>query len=204
MATQHKRTEAASARTRLLVAADELFSSNGIAGTPVDEAVRRAGVATMTLYHHFDGKDALVAAYLRDRHERWMQRWESHIERAPDPVARLLAIFDALEDWAAEGGAVRGCAFVDAAAELSDRAHPAWREIDAHKRDLRDRLVALAESDGRADAGGVADELLLIYEGTLSALLIGHVEHPVARARAMAEALLRVSRPAAAARRRSA
>jgi AcrR family transcriptional regulator len=185
-----KRTTAVSARVRLLAAADELFSSNGIAGTPVDEAVRRAGVATMTLYHHFDGKDALVAAYLRDRHERWMQRWESHISAASDPATRLLAIFDALDEWANEGGAARGCAFVDAAAELSDRTHPAWREIDAHKRDLRDRLVELAESIDRADPGGVADQLLLIYEGALSALLIGHIEHPTARGRAMAKALL--------------
>jgi AcrR family transcriptional regulator len=174
----------------LLAAADELFSSNGIAGTPVDEAVRRAGVATMTLYHHFDGKDALVAAYLRDRHERWMQRWESHIGAASDPIDRLLAIFDALDEWAKEGGAARGCAFVDAAAELSDRAHPAWSEIDAHKRDLRHRLVELAESIDQADPGGVADQLLLIYEGTLSALLIGHIERPTAQGRVMARALL--------------
>ena len=190
MPAQSRRTPEVSARARLLAAADELFSSKGIAGTPVDEAVRRAGVATMTLYHHFDGKDALVAAYLRDRHERWMQRWESHIAAASAPAARLLAIFDALDEWAKQGGGARGCAFVDAAAELSDRAHPAWREIDAHKRDLRDRLVELAESVDPADPGGVADQLLLMYEGALSALLIGHVEHPTAQARAMAQAWL--------------
>jgi AcrR family transcriptional regulator len=192
------------ARTRLLAAADELFAVNGIAATPVDEAVRRAGVATMTLYHHFDGKDALVAAYLRARHERWLARWDSYIDAAPDAAGRLLAIFDALEDWAREGGAARGCAFVDAAAELSDRAHPAWREIEAHKRDLRDRLVELARAADAADPERVADELLLIYEGALSALLIGHVERPTAQARAIAEAVLAVSRRAAAARRRSA
>ena len=157
MTAQPKRARPVSARARLLAAADELFSSRGIAGTPVDEAVRRARVATMTLYHHFDGKDALVAAYLRDRHERWMRRWESHIAAASDPADRLLAIFDALDEWAKEGGAARGCAFVDAAAELSDRAHPAWREIDAHKRALRDRLVELAESTNRGDPGAIAD-----------------------------------------------
>ena len=190
MKARAKRTQGVGARARLVAAADELFSSNGIAGTPVDEAVRRAGVATMTLYHHFDGKDAFVAAYLRDRHGRWMQRWESHISAASGPADRLLAIFDALDEWAREGGAARGCAFVDAAAELSDRAHPAWREIDAHKRDLRDRLVELAESIDEIDPGGVADQLLLIYEGALSALLTGHIEHPTAQARAMAQALL--------------
>ena len=179
-----------SARARLIAAADELFSRNGIAGTPVDEAVRHAGVATMTLYHHFEGKDALVAAALRDRHERWMRRWERHIAAASTPADRLLAIFDALEEWAQEEGAERGCAFVDAAAELSDREHPAWREIDAHKQQLRARLVELGEAAEQDDPDHLADQLLLLYEGALSALLVGHVERPIARSRELAGGLL--------------
>jgi AcrR family transcriptional regulator len=184
------RSPTAPARDRLIAAADELFSRDGIAATPVDEAIRRAGVATATLYHHFDGKDALVAAYLRDRHERWMRRWERHIAAAADPAAALLAIFDALDEWEREGGAARGCAFVDAAAELGDRDHPAWSEISAHKEGVRARLVELAQDAGRSDAEALADRLLLLYEGALSALLLGYLERPIAQARAVAEALV--------------
>jgi AcrR family transcriptional regulator len=184
------RSPPAPARDRLIAAADELFSRDGIAATPVDEAIRRAGVATATLYHHFDGKDALVAAYLRDRHERWMRRWERHIAAAADPAAALLAIFDALDEWEREGGAARGCAFVDAAAELGDRDHPAWSEISAHKEGVRARLVELAQDAGRSDAEALADRLLLLYEGALSALLLGYLERPIAQARAVAEALV--------------
>jgi AcrR family transcriptional regulator len=184
------RSPPAAARDRLIAAADELFSRDGIAATPVDEAIRRAGVATATLYHHFDGKDALVAAYLRDRHERWMRRWERHIAAAADPAAALLAIFDALDEWEREGGAARGCAFVDAAAELGDRDHPAWSEISAHKEGVRARLVELAQDAGRSDAEALADRLLLLYEGALSALLLGYLERPIAQARVVAEALV--------------
>src|SRR5918992_4707832 len=190
MATRRKTGQDTDARTRLVTAADELFSTRGIAATPVDEAVRRAGVATNTLYHHFSGKDALVAAYLRERHARWMRRWDRHVAAAGDPTEALLAVFDALEAWADEGGAARGCAFVDAAAELSDRANPAWREIDAHKADLRSRLAELAAATGRSDPDGLADALLLLYEGALTALLVGHVERPIGRARDMARILL--------------
>jgi AcrR family transcriptional regulator len=185
-----KRRPRAPARDRLIAAADELFSRDGIAATPVDEAIRRAGVATATLYHHFDGKDALVAAYLHDRHARWMRRWDAHVAAAPDDAGRLLAIFDALDEWAREGGAARGCAFVDAAAEISDRDHPAWQEIAAHKADLRRRLTDLAEAAGHRDAEALADRLVLLYEGALSALLVGHVEEPTAQSRAIAEALM--------------
>ena len=188
--TRTRRRPASAARERLIAAADELFSRDGIAATPVDEAVRRAGVATATLYHHFDGKDHLVAAYLRQRHASWMRRWDQHVATAPDPTARLLAIFDALEEWAREGGAARGCAFVDAAAEISDRGHPAWREISAHKGDLRRRLTELASDAGRADPEHLADRLLLLYEGALTGLLIGHLARPIAQSRSLAEALL--------------
>jgi AcrR family transcriptional regulator len=185
-----KRRRRAPARDRLIAAADELFSRDGIAATPVDEAIRRAGVATATLYHHFEGKDALVAAYLHDRHARWMRRWDAHVAAAPDDAGRLLAIFDALDEWAREDGAARGCAFVDAAAETSDRDHPAWREIAAHKADLRRRLTGLAEASGRRDAEVLADRLLLLYEGALSALLVGHIDRPIAESRAIAEGLV--------------
>ena len=188
--TRTRRRPASAARERLIEAADELFSRDGIAASPVDEAVRRAGVATATLYHHFDGKDDLVAAYLRQRHESWMRRWDQHVATAPEPTARLLAVFDALEEWAREGGAARGCAFVDAAAEISDRGHPAWSEISAHKADLRRRLTELAADAGRADPERLADRLLLLYEGALTGLLIGHLERPIAQSRSLAEALL--------------
>jgi AcrR family transcriptional regulator len=190
-----RRPTSAPARERLIAAADDLFSRDGIAATPVDEAIRRAGVATATLYHHFDGKDALVAAYLRHRHERWMRRWERHVAAAADPADALLAIFDALDAWEREGGAARGCAFVDAAAELSDRGHPAWIEITAHKEGVRARLVELAADAGHADADGLADRLVLLYEGALSALLVGYVDRPIALARAVAETLVRAARP---------
>jgi len=190
------RRPAGLARQRLIAAADELFSRDGIAATPVDEAVRRAGVATATLYHHFAGKDALVAASLRDRHERWMRRWERHIAEAADPEAALLAIFDALAEWEREGGAARGCAFVDAAAELSDRDHPAWAEISAHKGGVRARLVELATDAGHPGAEALADRLLLLYEGALSALLVGYLDDPIAQARSVAEALVTVARGA--------
>jgi AcrR family transcriptional regulator len=191
-----RRSTRSPARDRLVAAADELFSRDGIAATPVDEAVRVAGVATATLYHHFDGKDALVAAHQRHRHERWMRRWDGHVAAAPDATAALLAIFDALDEWEREGGAARGRALVDAAAELSDRSHPAWREISAHKEGVRERLAELARAAAQPEPDALAERLLLLYEGALSALLVGYLDRPIAQAREVAEGLVaRVSDP---------
>ncbi|SDM25945.1 TetR/AcrR family transcriptional regulator [Allokutzneria albata] len=184
MAPERKPAPRGTARERLIAAADELFRRDGIAATPVDRAVGRAGVATMTLYHHFAGKDGLVVAYLEHRHERWRQSWRAHTEAAESTMDKALSIFDALRAWADSGEVERGCAFVDAAAELTDREHPAWGVINRHKADL---LARLTELTGSADA---AERVLLLYEGALTGLLIGHLGDPVGQARAAARSVL--------------
>lgn len=158
------------ARDRLLDAAEQLFYERGIAATGVDAVLRRAGAAPATLYAHFSGKDQLVAAYLERRHARWRAAWDDALERAgEDPVARLLAVFDALEEFRATAVGDRGCAFLAAAVEVTDAEHPAHAWLLADTDLLRERLLHLAEQAGATDPHGLAAELLLLYDGELAA-----------------------------------
>lgn len=60
--TQRERSDAT--RTALTVAARELFAELGFHGTPAEAVVRRAGVTSGALYHHFrDKKDLFRAAF---------------------------------------------------------------------------------------------------------------------------------------------
>ncbi|SOD97690.1 TetR/AcrR family transcriptional regulator [Blastococcus haudaquaticus] len=160
----------APARERLLDAAEELFFERGIAATGVDAVLRRARVAPATLYAHFPGKDHLVAAYLRRRHERWRAAWDDALQRCgDDPDARALAVFDALDVFPGPQGSTRGCAFLAAAVEICDSGHPAQEWLVADTRLLDDRLRALAADAGAADPDALAAELLLLYDGALAA-----------------------------------
>ena len=88
------------ARERILETALELFYQRGVRNVGVDEIAARAGVTKVTLYAHFKSKDNLILEFLKLRDERWMQWFKSAVERrARDPRGRLLAIFDALEEW---------------------------------------------------------------------------------------------------------
>jgi len=58
-------------RERILAAATRLFADEGIHATSVDRVIAEAGVAPMTVYRHFAGKDELVTATL----ERWSGEW---------------------------------------------------------------------------------------------------------------------------------
>src|ERR1700694_25417 len=100
-----------SARERLLAASDELFYRDGVRSTGIDAVIERAGVAKGSLYYIFGGKDELVAAYLRGRHDGWRQRVEARQAGTDDPDEKILAVFDAIAD-SVSLPEVRGCPFV--------------------------------------------------------------------------------------------
>src|ERR1700736_3040708 len=94
-----KTTKRPSARERLLAASDELFYRDGVHSTGIDAVIERAGVAKGSLYYIFGGKDELLAAYLRGRHQVWRQRVEAAQHHTDDPDEKILAIIYALADY---------------------------------------------------------------------------------------------------------
>ncbi|MFI0819903.1 TetR/AcrR family transcriptional regulator [Streptomyces sp. NPDC021098] len=179
------------AARRVLDAAAELFYGQGINAVGVDLIARHAGVTKKTLYERFGSKETLVAAYLRERDERWRVWLTAEVDAAPrqDPPHRILATFDALGVWMRRENP-RGCGFVNAAAELPDADHPARRAISDQKRWLRDYLRGLAEDARVPEPDALADELLLLHEGATVLYGLSAVPDPVATARRMARAAL--------------
>ncbi len=110
----------ASARERLLSAANELFYAEGVQTVGVDRIIDRAGVAKASLYNLFGSKEELVAAYLASRHERTASRLTETIERIDDPRQKIIAVFD---DQARqyEQPEFNGCAFIAASTEAPSR-----------------------------------------------------------------------------------
>ncbi|MEX5720789.1 TetR/AcrR family transcriptional regulator [Geodermatophilus maliterrae] len=180
----------ASARERLLEAADQLFYAHGIAATGVDAVVQRAGASPATLYAHFAGKDGLVAAYLERRHHRWRATWDAVLAEAADPVDRLLSVLDALALFRQREGATRGCAVLAAAAELPAADHPARAWIEADTTLLHHRLHELALAAGADDPRALVAELVMVYDGTLAAYARA-VADPMPAARELARGAVR-------------
>ena len=151
-------------RQRILDTAAQLFYREGVRGVGVDRIAAESGLAKMTLYYHFKSKDELVVAWLRRRDEEWMSWLESAVERRDG--TRLLAVFDALREWF-EKPDFRGCAFINAHAELG-WSNPAAAEIVAsHKHALAEYLARLARSEGAAEPEALARELLLLVDGAI-------------------------------------
>lgn len=183
-----------SVRQRLLTAAEEMFYAHGIASVGVDAVVVRAGVATASLYKNFSGKDGLVAGYLQARDERWRRHWEAHIDQHSDPCQRALAVFAALETWDPGHGQHHGCAHLAALQQLP-ADHPGAAVSRHHKHYLLDRFRQLAVEAGCAEPDAAANDLVLIYEGTLALQATSDGSQAVHRGRHLARLSLENHRP---------
>lgn len=181
---------------RLLDAAETLFYRDGIARTGVDAVVAEAGVSPATLYAHFVGKDQLVAAYLQRRHDRWRAIWDDAVTAQATAEDRLLAVFDALDRFRRDQPATRGCAFLAAATELPEPGHPALGVVAADSELLRTRLHALAAELQVSDPAGLAEQILIAYDGTVAAFLRPRPGDPITRGRRLAhDAIAAASAP---------
>src|ERR1700744_4462300 len=129
---------AGNARERLLDAAEALIYAGGIHATGVDAIVRQSGAARKSFYTHFGSKDALVAAALERRDERWMNWFMTGTQQCGKTARkRLLGMFDVLREWFASDD-FHGCALLNAAGEIASCDDPIRVVARKHKERLLD------------------------------------------------------------------
>jgi AcrR family transcriptional regulator len=199
------------ARDRVFAVAADLFYRKGIHSVGVEEIVREAGVAKISLYRNFASKDDLVVAYLEDRRDAFLRGWDEAFDRyGNDPRAQLRAIMRYIAERTT-GDGYRGCPFINFCAEFPDASHPGRRVAQATMQALRERLLRLAEALRVPEPQQLADGFLLLVEGAygISQTLgggpdgVGHsvawasemlIEAQVAAAKSKAGAKSKVSR----------
>jgi AcrR family transcriptional regulator len=161
-------SEEADARERILRTAHGLFRRHGVTAIGVDRIVEEAGVAKTTLYRHYGSKDALVVAVL-ERHGRlWIWDWlEAEVERrATTPATRILAIFDAFDDWFRQE-TYEGCLFTNTLLETHDRPGPVRSAAAEKLSEVRSLLGRLAEDAGVRDPVAFAQQLQMLMLGSI-------------------------------------
>lgn len=162
------------ARERILDAAYELFSRNGIQAVGIDAVIARSGVARQTLYRHFASKQDLVLAFLERREQVWTRLWlEGEVtQRAQDPASRLLAVFDVFDGWFRRID-FEGCSFINVMLEHPDPADPVRRASVSYLAGIRGFLEGLAREAGIADARDFAREWHILMKGSIVAAAEG-------------------------------
>ena len=158
------------ARTRILGAAYELFSQQGIRAVGIDAIIAQSGVARMTLYRHFGSKDDLVLAFLEQREATWTKNWlQAEVERrATAPADRLLAIFDTFDEWFRRPD-FEGCSFINVMLEITEPTDAVHRASTSYLAGIRNFLEGLARQAGIANAENFARQWHILMKGSIVA-----------------------------------
>jgi AcrR family transcriptional regulator len=178
-----------SASERLTAAAMRLFQERGISRVGINEIVREAEVARMSLYNNFRSKDDLALAAYAALSEARQEAVDAAIAVSPDARSAILAIFDLAQELAG-APSFRGCAFLDLAAHSGPDDAPLIALVRHHKAALRERFTRLARECGEHDPDLLGRQLLALWDGALSDAFIEGDVAPIAAARAAAARLL--------------
>jgi AcrR family transcriptional regulator len=156
------------ARERVLSTAYSLFTLHGLNAVGVDRVVAESGVAKSTLYRHFPTKDHLLIAVLDRRDLVWTQGWlRPEVERrATTPGGRLLAIFEALDEWFHRED-FEGCLFVNSLLETRNRSSPVRAATVVGMTRVRIIALELAEQAEARDPQSVAHKLHMLVTGSI-------------------------------------
>lgn len=178
-----------STREAIIEAAGRLFYRFGFQAVGVDRIAQESDVAKMTLYRYFPSKDDLIVAYLSRASDQFWDWLDGAAATADAPIDKVLAIFDRLEDRCRSAKFV-GCTFQSAAAEFPDRGDPINQVAREHKEKLRERMQALLDGGGIANARAASNQLVLVMEGALASARLLALPVPAREAGGAARAIL--------------
>lgn len=167
-------------KMQIIARAEQVFDRHGFTGSGMDRLTAAANVSSRTLYKHVGSKAALMGGALESRRRRTFDHLNS------DSVQSL---FDALESWTMQEGA-RGCLFLRALADTGGAVPEVTEAVAGYRRELTGCVArAVANDLGRPGQGELVDQVLVLFEGAVTAASYRGIE-AVSAARRAAETLV--------------
>ncbi|MFD7918060.1 TetR/AcrR family transcriptional regulator [Streptomyces sp. NPDC059740] len=156
------------ARARLLDTATRIFYTEGIHSVGVDRIIAEAQVTRATLYRHFKGKEELILAYLQQA-DRGI-RGQVAAVRAQElpPADAVRAVSRTIAEGIRSPG-FRGCAFLNAAAEYPDPAHPVHQAVLTHRQWFLETTTQLLAQAGCTPADAAGRHFVMLRDGAMAA-----------------------------------
>ena len=176
------------AKNKILETANELFYGDGIRTVGVDRLISESAVTKATFYKHYGSKDRLIVQYVKYRDKSSRDRVHTVIDGNPDPEIALRGLMTQVSDEISAAD-FRGCAFLNAASEYPDEAHPVRVVVAEHRDWYTGVLTTLLVALGHTMPGDAADELMLAVDGARSG---GYAGDPIAATAALGRVAERV------------
>ncbi|MFV0431325.1 MAG: TetR/AcrR family transcriptional regulator [Alphaproteobacteria bacterium] len=159
-------------RDHLVHTARKLFYENGFHAVGIDRILAESGVSKTTLYKHFHSKDALVAAALKSWAEHLKERLDRIlVERGQMPITRIESLFVLQARMCREKG-FNGDMFTNAMAEYNDKNHIVRQTAQELKESMWAWILEAVAEARVKDSKVIARQVVILYEGTVTALQI--------------------------------
>ncbi|MEU3698082.1 TetR family transcriptional regulator [Streptomyces griseoviridis] len=170
-----------------MAAAARLFVAQGINATGMEQVAEEAPVSKRTLYAHFRTKNELVIAHLQGL-ARSGATLEGVLAREDVPACeRLRRLF---EQPARDAAPVRGCPFIDAAAEFPAPESAVHSYAREQKLRMVDLIAALPAELGCREPLALAEQLATLVDGAAGRAMVLDDPDYGRHARAAADILL--------------
>jgi len=180
-------------RDHLMATAWRLFYRDGYRAVGIDTLLDEAEVAKMTLYNHFDSKEALIVAVLEKRSAAFNAMVRASVTAAGrSPVRQLEAVFEGLHRLFADKE-FKGCGFIRALSEYPEPDHPIHRAAWKHKLTLRALFAEIGTNAGVKQPAAFADTIGMLVDGAIVAAHATGKTDPADTARVAAVSLLKLA-----------
>ncbi|WP_307744888.1 TetR family transcriptional regulator [uncultured Pantoea sp.] len=153
-------------RDDIIQAAERLFYTHGFHATSTDQLCREAGVSTRTFYHYFPSREAMTAAVMAAREQRFMA--ELLPAHQPEAIAQL---FSVLASWTEANGA-HGCFFLKAWGEYAGRDQALAEQALAFRAAMRRYITDCVTCLHGAEDRSLSDAIWMLFEGAITTALI--------------------------------
>jgi len=178
---------ASDTRQRLINAAFQRLYRDGFRHVAIDQILADVGISKTAFYKHFECKDDLLLAALKNHQRHIEEDFRQVIRRGGDsPAGQLRALFDAVENIA-EADWFHGCVFVNVAIEFPLPHEPAHQIAADSKAAIQTVVTEIAARAGAAEPLALAQELCLIMEGAYVTRHVTGDTATIAIARRLAE-----------------
>lgn len=180
-------------KEHIINTAGELFYTKGFNRTGINQIIDACDIAKATLYHHFKSKDAICIAYLKHKHDSFMQGLSEFVKEKQESKQQLLAIFDYLRELY-RTGELKGDWGQKIMSEITPKDTEIWNTVQQQKKEL---LFFLGEIVGRtvahvskAEVEKISGTIYLLYESAITETYIHENDWPIHLARTMAPVAL--------------
>ena len=158
------RADARRNRERILAAAVEVFSEQGV-DAQIDDVARRADLGVGTIYRHFPTKDALVSELVRQKFRRFADNARSALSSDGEPFEVFAELLRGNAAFCSRDAAVQHA--------LSASGETAWNHAQAEIDELlglTDELVSRAQAAGTMRPDVSARDIPMLMCGVSSTM----------------------------------